>query len=400
MRSRIINRIFFYSIFTVFCLSIGYLITFPHHFWQASYSLEVRYQRLFEACSDNAPVWMEDALTHAVGAQGALSAQIAYISPNGMVAHCEIGTTGRKWFESVTEHDRYRLASLTKIVTLDGALRLQAQGMFNWNDKLVSLLPSVQKYKDERVKQITLKDLALHRSGLGRSDFSGDIMFGRKNPWCPGSLEEIANQKLRSNPGEKYAYANVGYCLLGQVMSQVAGKSYSEYMKQEYFLEKYNLKFAQSNYYADEIVYDFRFDPFFNERSRFRDNFEALQSSAGLTGSAKNFALLLRDILGKQVQYSSPALRDGNSPYVCNAKNICIDNGMYIYKPAGSKNFLRFHEGHIAGSASVAIQDEWGGVVVLAKNSRNRPQQNQNDNWVPWFYEKLMAHYQEYPESK
>lgn len=130
--------------------------------------------------------------------------------------------------------------SMTKTLTAVAVLQLVEQGKLNLDDGLEKYLPNTP-YAGQH---ITIRHLLAHTSGL-------------PNPipirWAhlveeDSSFDEAAalaqvmrdNSKLAFKPGEKYAYNNIGYWLLGKIIEKVTGQSYSAYVKAN-ILEPLNL---------------------------------------------------------------------------------------------------------------------------------------------------------------
>ena len=95
---------------------------------------------------------------------------------------------------------------------------------------------------DDRWKKVTILHLLQHRGGWDR-DKSFDPMF-RSPTICeelkvepPADPDAIIRYMLRQpldfDPGERYAYSNFGYCLLGRVIEKVSGSGYEDYVKKE-----------------------------------------------------------------------------------------------------------------------------------------------------------------------
>ncbi len=149
--------------------------------------------------------------------------------------------------EPVEPNALFRIASISKPFTAVAVLQLVEKGKLHLDDNVFQVLelktPAVPKIKfDERWKNVTILDLLQHRGGWDR-DKSFDPMF-RSPEICkemkvrpPANQEAIIHYMLRQpldfNPGERYAYSNFGYCLLGRVIEKVSGEKYEEYVKAE-----------------------------------------------------------------------------------------------------------------------------------------------------------------------
>ncbi len=149
--------------------------------------------------------------------------------------------------EKVTPQSLFRIASISKPVTAVAILRLVEQKRLSLDDKVFEILehkPHLAEGAtfDERQRVITIRHLLEHRAGWDRA-VSFDAMFrpvqfaealGAKPP--AGTAEVIRNMlghRLDFVPGERYAYSNYGYCLLGRVIEQLTGKSYEDHVRQE-----------------------------------------------------------------------------------------------------------------------------------------------------------------------
>lgn len=134
-----------------------------------------------------------------------------------------------------TEHTMYSLASVTKPITATGLMVLVERGLVDLdrpvNDYLVDA-KIVGRAGD--ASGATVRRLANHTSGLPAHDryFYVDEPFGR-----PPMAETIRGYGfLATAPGERVGYSNLGYGILGHVISLVSGASYADFMREEVFL--------------------------------------------------------------------------------------------------------------------------------------------------------------------
>lgn len=125
----------------------------------------------------------------------------------------------------------YHGFSTTKTFTALAILQLAEQGMLNINE------PATRYFQDFMYPaSITIKHLMNHAAGIPNpvplswihlidehKSFDRDKFF---NP----ILEK--NRAVKSKPNEKFAYSNLGYILLGQLIENVSGTSYEKYIEQ------------------------------------------------------------------------------------------------------------------------------------------------------------------------
>ncbi len=393
MRSKLIK----YSLTTlIIAISFWFYFqidTYPYKVARWFQPLEARVMSITAKHCSPANSWLNLFVEHAVRYQGAYSAQVAFLEPQKHLHTCEIGYKDKLFGVPVSVEHRYRYASTSKLITSATILKLVDQGKIHLDDTLVSFFPELTRFKDKRVTNITIAHLLNHKAGFNRLTLSGDPMFLLHNkPWCPRGISELQVLELAFNPGEKQIYSNVGYCLLGEIVRRVNGQSYRDYVEIEFSLAKRDIKFINDFYYDDEVRYDYRYEEWFNDSYLKLFDFDAISSSAGLSGSAAALTQLLWDI-NRGNRLSSFDLQ--NSATNCNQQKVagCLYLGMFHYQPQKYGITLHYHEGYLPGSSSVAVIDSFGGITVLVNSGANRFQQNPENEWIRWIYKRLTLHY-------
>ena len=140
---------------------------------------------------------------------------------------------------------RFRIASISKPITAVMVLRLIELGLLKMDDHVFEFLKiALPANADPRLKKITIKHLLQHTAGFDR-DKSFDPMFrpiliakdqGVKPPAGPMDIiHYMTKQKLDFDPGERYAYSNFGYCILGRVIEKAAGQTYEAAVQKHVF---------------------------------------------------------------------------------------------------------------------------------------------------------------------
>jgi CubicO group peptidase (beta-lactamase class C family) len=138
---------------------------------------------------------------------------------------------------------RFRIASISKPITAAMILRLIEMGLLKMDDNPFAVL-KVPGNGDPRLKKITIKQLLQHTAGFDR-DKSFDPMFRPlviakdQNVKAPAKQIDIirymVKQKLDFDPGERYAYSNFGYCILGRVIEKLTGQTYEAAVQKHLF---------------------------------------------------------------------------------------------------------------------------------------------------------------------
>lgn len=145
--------------------------------------------------------------------------------------------------EPVQPASLFRIASVSKPITAIAVIQLVEKGQLDLDAKVFDLLDDAETataFVDERCREITVRHLLQHRGGWDR-DVSFDAMFrsvqfaesaGTNPPAGPKEIMLAMSQvPLDFAPGERYAYSNYGYCLLGRVIERVTGQSYGDYVQ-------------------------------------------------------------------------------------------------------------------------------------------------------------------------
>lgn len=149
--------------------------------------------------------------------------------------------------EPVQPESLFRIASISKPITTVAILQLIEKDKLKLDEKVLSVLDHSDNIKsagdefDPRWHEITIQHLLQHRGGWDRSE-SFDAMFksvefarkvGTDAPADQATvIEAMLSHKLDFAPGERYAYSNFGYCLLGRVIEKLTTQSYESYVKE------------------------------------------------------------------------------------------------------------------------------------------------------------------------
>ena len=121
----------------------------------------------------------------------------------------------------------YAIGSLTKQFTAAAILQLEAQGKLNTQEFVSKYLGDFPQDKTS----ITLHHLLTHTSGLISDGANAQLPLENLDEY----VEAVKKTKLRSAPGERFNYSNVGYNLLAAIIEKVSGKSFEDYLQQHLF---------------------------------------------------------------------------------------------------------------------------------------------------------------------
>lgn len=139
----------------------------------------------------------------------------------------------------------FRIASISKPVTAVAILQLVQQKKLSLDDRLLDRIPLQPhlpegKAMDERWKKITIRHLLHHTGGWDRGVSYDPISITPKiadalQTGYPVTPEHVCRymmgQPLDFEPGERFAYSNLGYLLLGRVIEQITDEGYERWVK-------------------------------------------------------------------------------------------------------------------------------------------------------------------------
>ena len=129
----------------------------------------------------------------------------------------------------VDDQTLFGIASNTKVVTAAALGLLVEEGKLEWDAPVVRYLPWFQLWDPYVTRELSIRDLLVHRSGLGLG--AGDLL------WWPASTydrKEIARRLRFIRPATSfrsaYAYDNVLYLVAGEVIESITGKSWEDFV--------------------------------------------------------------------------------------------------------------------------------------------------------------------------
>jgi CubicO group peptidase (beta-lactamase class C family) len=123
----------------------------------------------------------------------------------------------------------FGIASNTKAFTATALGLLVEEGKLEWDAPVVRYLPAFAMWDPFVTREITVRDLLVHRSGLGLG--AGDLL------WWPESTydrKEIARRLRFIQPATSfrtaYAYDNVLYLIAGELIETISGQTWENFV--------------------------------------------------------------------------------------------------------------------------------------------------------------------------
>jgi len=145
-------------------------------------------------------------------------------------------------------YSKFRIASISKLVTAVAVMKLQEEGRLSLDDKVFGPEGILDdscfcKPKDKRVFDITVAHLLSHEGGwsqrYGDQMFMPQLIAAQLKTNLPVDTRTIIKfalgKRLHFTPGAGRSYSNLGYSILGLVVEKISGLPYEEYCRTQIF---------------------------------------------------------------------------------------------------------------------------------------------------------------------
>lgn len=124
---------------------------------------------------------------------------------------------------------KYRIGSISKMFTAVLIFQLVEEGKLSLETTIDGFFPKIPN-----ARKITVSHLLNHRSGLHNFTDDASYLTWMTRPHTTEEMLEIIRKgKVQFKPGEKGAYSNSNYILLGYIIEKLYGKPYREILKEK-----------------------------------------------------------------------------------------------------------------------------------------------------------------------
>ena len=194
--------------------------------------------------------------------QGDLPGIVALVARKGkIVFHEAYGMADNTSSRKMKKDDIFRIASQSKAITSTAVMMLWEEGKFRLDDPISKFIPEFKHpkvlltftYEDTSYtavpadKEITIRHLLTHTSGIGYGVIDGDErfkmiyekagitdLFTTEPITIEQSVKKLAKLPLHHNPGEKFTYSE-GLDVLGYFIEIVSGMPFDEFLRKRLF---------------------------------------------------------------------------------------------------------------------------------------------------------------------
>ncbi len=351
------------------------------------------------------------------------------LSKNGkMIYSKSFGKSDLNQTQQTQTHNLFRIASVSKPITAVAIMKLQEEGLLNLSDKVFGVGGILGGHadlqnaniQDPRIYDITVQNLLEHSGGWDRSvdcfpnptspypwQFSGcdpivaplhvSEILETNNPTTEANMIQfLLEHGLDFSPGTDYAYSNIGFLILGEVIASITNMDYEQYVqsailsplgicdmhmaknllaeKQEREVEYHGNGGSNLSCYGTGEFVPWEYGGF---------NIEAMDAHGGWIATASD---LQRFILSVDGSSSPPDILNANS--ISSMTSPSMNNSNYAKGWTVNSSNNWWHTGSLDGTASFIARTENGYSWSILLNKRAGSSEsgsfwNDFDN-LPW----------------
>ena len=202
----------------------------------------------------------------------------------------------------------FQIASNTKAFTTAALAMLVDEGKLGWDDPVTTHLPWFQLSDPYVTRELTVRDLLTHRSGLGLG--AGDLLWYHSDYPRDSILRRIRYAPVASSFRSEYAYDNVLYIAAGEVIPAVTGMTWEDFVQKRIFAP---IGMSEARLTARGVRPEENFaDAHSKVEGKLtiiaRDTFDATNAAGGIVANVSDLARWMI------VQLDSGRVREGTGP--------------------------------------------------------------------------------------
>ena len=152
--------------------------------------------------------------------------------------------------DPVDAHTLFQIGSVSKSFGAAAIGALVDDGLVHWDDPVVEHLPWFRVKDPEITREMTIRDLLSHQSGMPGVVFPGLTIMDART-----AAERVRHLDNRT-PLKEFRYSNEGYGVAGLVVEAVTGKTWSEWVRERLLhpLEMHNSAASPYELWEDPFV--------------------------------------------------------------------------------------------------------------------------------------------------
>ncbi len=133
--------------------------------------------------------------------------------------------------EPVDDRTLFAIGSVSKSFTGAAVAMLVDQGLVSWESRVVDHLPAFRMFDPWVTREMTVRDLLTHRSGLER----GDFMWYKSGYDAAEVMRRVAHLQPSWSFRTTFGYQNIMYLAAGELITALTGKSWDDFVRERIF---------------------------------------------------------------------------------------------------------------------------------------------------------------------
>lgn len=180
---------------------------------------------------------LQDTINKILTTEHQSSIMLAVVTKDTVLFSGGFGIANMDTKQKATSQTLFPMASITKTFTALAIMKLVKQGKLSLYDDLSKIAPEIIfTNKWEKTNPVKIIHLLEHTSGFDDLRFN-TFWNNNLNITELQAIEKCKNSMYsRWRPGEREAYSNIGYNILGYLIEKLSGVKYEDYLKKEIFL--------------------------------------------------------------------------------------------------------------------------------------------------------------------
>lgn len=156
---------------------------------------------------------------------------IAIVKDDSMVFGRGYGVADLTRPDPVDLHTRFAIGSTTKAMTSAALGMLVDEGKLSWDDRIIDHLPGFRLYDPYATRELTVRDLLTHRSGLPGTD----LLWARGDFSAAEMIRRLRHVEPSSSFRSQFTYQNVVYAIGGMLVEKISGMPWEDFVRTRIF---------------------------------------------------------------------------------------------------------------------------------------------------------------------
>ncbi len=199
---------------------------------------------------------LEQAIQEIINRWGIPGLGVGIVESDEIVYSRGFGVQSLETQIPVTPQTIFGVASVSKCFVATAVMQLAEWGKIDLDTPIVQYLPYF-RLDDDRCKQITARLILSHTAGMpdmGEEEYNDLVCHPETDDGAAERyVRALSNRKMVGAPGERFAYSNIAYNVLGDLIAKVSGQTFEDYMKEHILLPA---GMPDSTFYFLEVARD------------------------------------------------------------------------------------------------------------------------------------------------